>query len=275
MDQLQAIYLALLQGFTEFLPISSSGHLILLPNLFGWQDQGLAFDVAVHIGSLIAVVSYFRHELKLMSIDWLASIKSRQLQGESRLAWAVLFGTIPAGLAGLFLKDFIEVYLRSPLVIAITTVLFGALLWWADATGKRRRNEHSVGWFDVLFIGIAQAIALIPGTSRSGITMTAGLMLGLSREAAARFSFLLSIPIIIMAGGYLSLQLLQSDTAIAWDIMAVGVVVSAITAYLCIHFFLKLLNRMGMLPFVIYRFALGAILFYLVFLNPGFFAHGQ
>jgi undecaprenyl-diphosphatase len=275
MDQLHAIYLAMLQGFTEFLPISSSGHLILLPNLFGWQDQGLAFDVAVHIGSLIAVASYFRHELKLMSVDWISSVKTRQLTGESRLAWAVLFGTIPAGLAGLFMKDFVELYLRSPLVIAITTVLFGALLWWADVTGKRRRNEHSLGWFDVLFIGVAQAIALIPGTSRSGITMTAGLMLGLSREAAARFSFLLSIPIIMLAGGYLSLQLLQSDVAIDWGQLALGIVVSAITAYLCIHYFLKLLNRMGMLPFVIYRFVLGGLLFYLVFMQPGFFSHVQ
>jgi undecaprenyl-diphosphatase len=246
-----------------------------LPNLFGWQDQGLAFDVAVHIGSLIAVVSYFRHELKLMSVDWFSSVKTRQLTGESRLAWAVLFGTIPAGLAGLFMKDFVELYLRSPLVIAITTVLFGALLWWADVTGKRRRNEHSVGWFDVLFIGVAQAIALIPGTSRSGITMTAGLMLGLSRKAAARFSFLLSIPIIVLAGGYLSLQLVHSDVAIAWGELALGVLVSAITAYLCIHYFLKLLNRMGMLPFVIYRFVLGGVLFYLVFLKPEFFAHAQ
>jgi undecaprenyl-diphosphatase len=275
MDQLHAIYLAMLQGFTEFLPISSSGHLILLPNLFGWQDQGLAFDVAVHIGSLIAVVSYFRHQLKSMSVDWISSIRTRQLTGESRLAWAVLFGTIPAGLAGLFMKDFVELYLRSPLVIAITTVLFGALLWWADVTGKRRRNEHSIGWFDVLFIGVAQAIALIPGTSRSGITMTAGLMLGLSREAAARFSFLLSIPIIVLAGGYLSLQLLQSDVRIAWGELALGVVVSAITAYLCIHYFLKLLDRIGMLPFVIYRFVLGGLLFYLVFLKPEFFTYVQ
>ncbi len=271
MDQLHAIYLALLQGLTEFLPISSSGHLILLPNLFGWRDQGLAFDVAVHIGSLIAVVSYFRHELKLMAVDWFKSVQTRELVGESRLAWAVLFGTIPAGLAGLFMKDLIELYLRSPLVIAITTVLFGALLWWADVNGKRRRNEHSVGWFDVLFIGIAQAIALIPGTSRSGITMTAGLMLGLTREAAARFSFLLSIPIILLAGAYLSLQLLQSDIAIAWDMLALGTVVSAISAYLCIHFFLKLLERIGMFPFVVYRFLLGGVLFYLVFLQPGFF----
>jgi len=271
METLHAIYLALLQGFTEFLPISSSGHLILLPNLFGWKDQGLAFDVAVHVGSLIAVVSYFRHELVSMSTDWVLSIKRKQLVGESRLAWAVLWGTVPAGLAGLFLDDFIEMNLRSPLVIAITTIGFGALLWWSDISGKRVRDEHSIRWFDVLFIGLAQAIALIPGTSRSGITMTAGLMLGLSRQAAARFSFLLSIPVIVLAGGYLTLKLIKSGVPVDWTMLISGIVVSAITAYLCIHFFLKLLNRMGMLPFALYRFFLGGVLLYLIFLQPGFF----
>jgi len=269
---MHAIYLALLQGFTEFLPISSSGHLILLPGFFGWSDQGLAFDVAVHVGSLIAVISYFRHDLKRMFVDWLASIGQRQLVGESRLAWSVLFATIPAALGGYFLNDIVELYLRSPLVIAITTILFGALLWWADIKGKRQRDEHSVGWRDVITVGIAQMIALIPGTSRSGITMTAGLMLGMTREAAARFSFLLSIPIIILAGGYLSMKLVTSDTVIAWDFLAVGVLVSAVTAYICIYYFLKLLNRMGMLPFVIYRFVLGGVLLYFIFMRPGFFS---
>jgi len=275
LDTLQAIYLALLQGLTEFLPISSSGHLILLPNLFGWQDQGLAFDVAVHVGSLIAVVSYFRHDLKVMAIDWYRSVLQRRMIGESRLAWAVLWGTVPVGLAGLLLNDLIELYLRTPLVIAITTVLFGALLWWADVTGKRVRSEHEVNWKDILFVGLAQALALIPGTSRSGVTMTAGLMLGLTREAAARFSFLLSIPVIVLAGGYESVKLAKSDAVIQWGQLLVGVAVSAITAYVCIHFFLKLLERIGMLPFVIYRFVLGAILFYLIYLQPEFFAHVQ
>lgn len=269
MDIMHAIYLALLQGFTEFLPISSSGHLILLPSLFGWSDQGLAFDVAVHVGSLIAVVSYFRHELKRMLIDWIESMRQRRLVGESRLAWAVLFATIPAALGGYFLNDIVELYLRSPLVIATMTILFGALLWWADIKGTRLRDEHSVGWKDIMTVGIAQMIALIPGTSRSGITMTAGLMLGMTRDAAARFSFLLSIPIIVLAGGYLSLKLASSNTVIAWDFLAIGVLFSAISAYICIHFFLKLLNRIGMLPFVIYRFVLGGIIFYLILLRPG------
>jgi len=273
MDTLHAIYLALLQGFTEFLPISSSGHLILLPKLLGWSDQGLAFDVAVHMGSLIAVVSYFRHELINMLRDWGVSIRRKQMVGESRLAWAVILGTIPAGLAGLFLQDVIETYLRSPMVIAITTVLFGVLLWWADVMGKRQRNEHSLSWNDVAFIGVAQAISLIPGTSRSGITMTAGLMLGLTRDASARFSFLLSIPVIILAGGSQAVKLLGSYEAFSWAVLMVGTVVSAVTAYLCIHFFLKLLQQIGMLPFVLYRFFLGAVIFIIIYMNPEFFSH--
>ena len=260
MDHLHAIALALLQGFTEFLPISSSAHLILLPRLLGWEDQGLAFDVAVHVGTLSAVVLYFRRELVPMARDWAYSLVTRQQTQDSRLAWAVLWGTIPVGIAGLAFKGYIEAELRSELVIAATTIGFALLLWWADARGRGRRNEYSLGWRDILIVGIAQALALIPGTSRSGATMTAGLMLGLSRESAARFSFLLSIPVIVLAGGLKGLDLIKEAVPVDWQAMIIGVVTSAITAYLCIHFFLKLLERMGMMPFVIYRMALGVLL---------------
>lgn len=189
MESIHILALAILQGLTEFLPISSSAHLILLPTLAGWPDQGIAFDVALHLGTLIAVIAYFRITLVKMIRDWLQSIISRQLVGESRLAWAVLFGTIPVGLAGLALKEMAEEALRSPLIIAWSTIVFGLLLGYADIRGKQHRDEHTLTWRDVLFIGLAQAIALIPGTSRSGITMTAGLMIGLTRESAARFSF--------------------------------------------------------------------------------------
>lgn len=263
MEWLQIVLLALLQGLTEFLPISSSAHLILFPKLSGFADQGLAFDVAVHVGTLVAVVGYFRGELSTMTRDWLASIARRERVGDSNLMWAVGFGTIPVGLIGLLFKDFIEVSLREPLVIATTTILFGLLLWWADLQGKRARNEHTLGWRDVLMIGVAQAIALIPGTSRSGITMTAGLMMGLTREAAARFSFLLSIPVILFAGGLNTLELIKDEGAVDWGALLMGTVLSAISAYLCIHFFLKLLERTGMLPFVVYRLLLGAVLLWL------------
>jgi len=263
MDSLHAIFLALLQGFTEFLPVSSSAHLILLPRLLGWEDQGLAFDVAVHVGTLSAVILYFRRELVPMSRDWVQSVLTRKQTANSRLAWAVLWGTIPVGLAGLLLKGVIEDNLRSELVIAAATIGFGLLLWVADSKGRGKRDEYSLRISDIAIIGVAQALALIPGTSRSGATMTAGLMLGLSREAAARFSFLLSIPVIVLAGGLLTLDLIQQPGLVDWSAMIIGAVTSAITAYLCIHFFLKLLERVGMLPFVIYRLALGAVLIYL------------
>ena len=259
----QVVFLALLQGLTEFLPISSSAHLILLPSLSGWDDQGLAFDVAVHVGTLAAVVAYFRQEIRRMAVDWFRHITGGPSSTESRLAWAVLLGTIPVGLAGLLFKDVIGTHLRSPLVIAYATIGFGLLLWWADAKASQRRDEHTLGWRDVLFIGIAQAIALIPGTSRSGITITAGLMLGLTRTGAARFSFLLSIPVIVLAGGMSTLDLVEQGNDAAWMAVIVGALVSMISAYICIHWFLKLLDRVGMMPFVVYRLVLGLFLLYL------------
>jgi undecaprenyl-diphosphatase len=260
MESYQAVVLAIVQGVTEFLPISSSAHLILVPKLLGWEDQGLAFDVSVHVGTLAAVVGYFRVEITGMLRDWIRSLVARRRVGDSRLAWAVLWGTVPAGLAGLAANDLVETYLRSALVIALTTIGFGLLLWWADRRGTRQRDEHRLSWRDVAVIGCAQAVALVPGTSRSGITMTAGLMLGLTRAAAARFSFLLSIPIILLAGMLKSLELVHSGAAVNWSILALGAVVSALSAYLCIKVFLHLLERVGMLPFVVYRVLLGATL---------------
>lgn len=263
MDIIQIITLALTQGLTEFLPISSSAHLILVPVLTGWEDQGLAFDVAVHMGTLAAVVLYFRQEIAAMAVAWAGSLQGQGLTADARLAWAVLFGTLPAGLAGLLFVGFIEAHLRSPLVIATTTIGFGLLLWWADASGRRQRNEHTITWKDVLIIGIAQALSLIPGTSRSGITITAGLAVGLTRKAAARYSFLLSIPVIILAGGLETLKLIRLPGGTDWTALFLGAVTSALSAYLCIHFFLKLLERIGMLPFVVYRLILGIGLLFL------------
>ena len=259
MDILQIIILALVQGLTEFLPISSSAHLILVPYITNWPDQGLAFDVAVHVGTLTAVVAYFRHEIKKMFFAWFASFNGRHTE-DSKLAWGVLIGTIPVGIAGLVFGDFVSINLRTPLVIAATTIIFGLLLWYADWSGKRVRDEHSLTWKCVLIIGCAQAIALIPGTSRSGITITAGLMLGLTASAAARFSFLLSIPVILLAGGVETMGYLEVASINDVGDLIIGAVISAVSAYLCIHFFLKLLDRVGMTPFVVYRMVLGAVL---------------
>jgi len=264
MDFVQIVVLAVVQGLTEFLPISSSAHLILVPVLFGWPDQGLAFDVAVHVGTLSAVIAYFRAELLAMLRDWLASLGGGGLAGEARLAWGVLLGTIPAALAGLLFHDLVETTLRSPRVIAVATLGFGVLLGIADWVGRRGgRSEQALRWRDAAIVGLAQALALIPGTSRSGITMTAALFLGFSREGAARFSFLLSIPLILLAGGYETRKLLLSGEPVDWQVLGWGILLSGLSAYLCIHAFLKVIRRLGMQPFVLYRLLLGAWLWYL------------
>lgn len=260
MDIIQVIILALVQGLTEFLPISSSAHLILVPILSGWQDQGLVFDVAVHAGTLCAVVLYFRKELAVMFFDWFGSLRGNHTP-DSRLAWAVLLGTIPVGLAGLIFQGYISDNLRTPLVIATTTIVFGVVLWIADCNKNLSRDEHSIGWKDVLIIGLAQAIALIPGTSRSGITIAAAMMLGLNRQAAARFSFLLSIPVIVLAGGLETLDYMEVASVQDINYLLIGAMISAVSAFACIHYFLKMLEHMSMLPFIVYRMCLGILLF--------------
>ena len=259
MDILHIIVLALVQGLTEFLPISSSAHLILVPYLTDWPDQGLAFDVAVHVGTLTAVVLYFRKEINKMLFAWLASFKGKHSE-DSKLAWGVIIGTIPVALIGLLFKEVVSEHLRTPLVIAATTIIFGLLLWYADWSARRERDEYSLSWKDIVIIGCAQAVALIPGTSRSGITITAGLMLGLTAQASARFSFLLSIPVIVLAGSVETLDYLKVASINDMNDLIVGAAISAVSAYMCIHFFLKLLERIGMTPFVIYRLLLGIVL---------------
>jgi undecaprenyl-diphosphatase len=261
MDILHAIVLALVQGLTEFLPISSSAHLILVPVLTGWPDQGLAFDVAVHFGTLMAVILYFREELGAMARSWASSLRTRNPDDEAELAWAVLLGTIPLGVAGLLFQNVVETSLRSPLVIATATILFGVLLGYADKVGVRTRCEYRLGAGRIAIIALAQTLALIPGTSRSGITITAGLLVGMERQAAARFSFLLSVPAIGMASLYELVNLVEAKVPVFWTDIVVGAGVSAVSAYVCIHYFLKLLDRHGMMPFVAYRIVLGAVLF--------------
>lgn len=256
MEFFQILVLAILQGVTEFLPISSSAHLILFPQLFDWHDQGLAFDVAVHVGTLSAVVIYFRRELVSMASDWSVSLVNRKHTANSRLAWAVLIGALPVAIVGVAFHDSIQ-GLRSPLIIAAATIAFGLLLWWADARCKCDRDEYSIKLSDALFIGVAQALALIPGTSRSGITITAGLLLGLTRTAAARFSFLLSLPTIAGAGLLEIKGLVEQAQPVQWSELYIGSLLSALAAYSCIHVFLKLVDKVGMFPFVIYRICLG------------------
>lgn len=259
MSTVEVIILAIIQGLTEFLPISSSAHLILPSAMLGWQDQGLAFDVAVHVGTLLAVMLYFRRDIGQLTVGWVQSLAGKH-STDSKLAWWVILATIPAGLAGLLAADLIETFLRSPYVIAITTIVFGLALWLADVTAKQQQTMAQMGWKQALLIGVAQALALIPGTSRSGITMTAALMLGLDRVSAARFSFLLSIPIIVLSGGYQASKLIAEPTQYDMHAILLGAGLSFISAFICIHLFLKVIERMGMLPFVIYRLLLGVVL---------------
>ncbi len=196
----QALILAIVQGLTEFLPISSSAHLVLPSQLLGWSDQGLAFDVAVHVGTLMAVLLYYRHDLWQMAQAFFSSLGGGGTSDDSRLVWWLGFATVPAGVVGLAGGDFIESEMRTLFVIASTTLVFGVLLGYADRVAAGSPGNNPLTLPMALMIGLAQALAPVPGVSRSGITITAGLLLGMSRTDAARFSFLLSIPIIASAG---------------------------------------------------------------------------
>lgn len=263
MDLVAATILALVQGLTEFLPISSSAHLILAPRLLGWADQGLAFDVAVHLGTLFAVLWFFHHEVIAIARAWLGVALGRAHdRREARLGVAIVVASFPVVVAGLLFEDLIETSLRSALVIATTTAVFGVLLWVADLHKKEVTDEHQLSIRTALLIGIAQALALIPGTSRSGITITAGLALGLSRRAAARFSFLLAIPAIAGAALLETVDLVGSPAPVDWLPLAVAVAVAAASAYVCIKLFLGAIDRIGMLPFMLYRLALSGFLFW-------------
>ena len=264
MELFAAIVLALVQGLTEFLPISSSAHLILVPRLLGWPDQGLAFDVAVHLGTLLAVVWYFRQEVVTIIRAWACSLFGRPCsRSDAHLGWMIIVATIPVVVAGLIFSDFIANELRSPLIIATTTAVFGVALWLADLRRKNVVDEHKIGLRIAVLVGLAQMLALIPGTSRSGITITVGLAMGLSRETAARFSFLLAMPTIAGAALLETKELLESPASVPWLAMGVGLAVSAVSAYVCIRLFLGAIERIGMLPFMLYRLALAAALFWI------------
>lgn len=257
---IQIITLAIVQGLTEFLPISSSAHLILVPTLAGWEDQGMAFDIAVHVGSLLAVIAYFRKDIVKLIVGFCGSLMGRPSNFYSVLAWQLIIATIPIALIGLLAHDFVATTLRSPLVIAASTIGFGMLLLASDRLSLHQKNITQLRWKDIMVIGLAQTLALIPGTSRSGITLTAGLALGFDRKSAAMFSFLLSMPVIILAGGYEGYKMFTSDTPIEWALLIIGIACSGVTAYLCIHLFMQFIQKIGMLPFVLYRFLLGGFL---------------
>lgn len=260
MSWLQILILALVQGITEFLPISSSGHLILVPQLTDWPDQGLAMDVAVHVGTLGAVMLYFRGDVAALCRGALASVGVGKAAADKRLFWLLVLATVPVVILGVALKlAGYDDTLRDPVIIAYASIGFGILLYVADKIAPRRKTIAGLGVGQTLLIGLAQALALIPGASRAGTTMTAGRALGFTRPEAARFSMLMSIPTITAAGLLLSLDLISAGVGITLD-MAIGAVLAFVSALAAIHFLMRWLERASMSVFVVYRVALGAFL---------------
>lgn len=255
----QALILGVLQGATEFVPISSSGHLVIVPWLLGWGQPSLLFDTTVHWGTLLAVVVYFRRDLWELFTAWLKTIRERSLADpKGRLAWLLLLGNIPAGLMGLFLKDFFESLFADPLSTARFLLVTGTILALSEWMGKRNREVESMGWVDALAIGVAQGAAILPGISRSGATIAAGLWFGMGREAAARFSFLLSVPI-VFAAGMLKLKDAFEVGFVpgeGWT-LALGFLAAAVSGYLCIHYLLEFLRRRSLYVFAVYCWLAG------------------
>ena len=263
MELAHIIILSIVQGLTEFLPVSSSAHLVLLPYLMDLKDQGLTIDVAAHLGSLFAVVFYFRKDFGNILLHGIASTFKLDFgDKQHKLFWLIILASIPAVLSGILLRDIITDYLRNPLVISFTTIFFGLLLWISDKIGTRHRKMDTISKRDALLIGFSQILAFIPGTSRSGVTITVGLFLGLDRKTAVKFSFFMSVPIILAASLYEISNLLQSGEYINIFNFIITVLFSVISALFAIHFFLKFLDKFGMIPFVIYRLILGIILLY-------------
>lgn len=274
MTLLQVTVLALIQGLTEFLPVSSSAHLIFPGRLLGWEDQGLAFDVAIHVGTLLAVIFYYMADLVQIATHVVESTLTRHLTPDGKVGFCLLLATVPVGLAGACFEQEIETYARSVKVLAVTTIVFGLLLGlssyvnrhlvWRTVLGiqgERADSLRHLTFAQAAVIGAAQVLALIPGTSRSGITLTAGLFLGLRPPAAARFSFLLAIPVIAASGLLEGWHLLSAPTGtVDFVQLSVGMIIAFFTALTVIHVFMSYISKSGMAAFVIYRVLLGALL---------------
>lgn len=264
MTLIESIVLGIVQGLTEFLPISSSAHLLMVPWLMGWEQPPFVFDTSLHIGTLIALLIYFREDIFKLTVSFFRVLKTRKISDlEEKLSIYILIGSIPAGLVGVLFEKVIEQKFHSPYIIASTLIFLGILLWIIDIFGKKNRNLNDLTFKDALFIGCAQALALIPGTSRSGITMTTALLSSFDRETAARFSFLLSIPITAAAALY-KLKDLKEIYSIPhiMDNFIAGVLISGLVGFLCIKYLLKFLRTNSFAVFAIYRIIIGIFLFF-------------
>jgi len=264
MDILHAIFLGLIQGLTEFLPISSSGHLALLEHYFDVQEAGLAFDVLLHVGTLVALISFFWQDWWDMGRALLRPERFNRL--ERRLFWYLVAGSVPGALAGFFLEKQAETVFRTPSRIAVLLAVLGVLLYLADRLGRHQRRLPGITLSDAILIGCAQALAIMPGVSRSGSTITMGLFLGFSRETAARYSFLLSTPIIFGAGFYHFLKLLKNGGGLSFNLAYfLGFLAAVISSYLTIKYLLQFLQRHTFLIFVVYRLLVAAVVLALEF----------
>ena len=266
MSVLQAAILGLVQGVTEFFPISSSAHLILTSFFLHWEDQGLYFDIAVHLGSMVAVLVYLRHDLASMFEAWVRPEAAEEGPRDYRkLSRALLVGTVPVAVGGLMFQWFIASTGRRPIVIATASIVFGIALLLADRMGAKNRRIREIGWRDGLLIGLGQVLALVPGTSRAGITMTVALALGYDRASAVRFSFLLAVPVSVLVAAKQLLDLSGELTAgLSLTILAVGFCVSGVAAYFAIEFLVGWLRRQDFSLFVVYRILLGLLILVMV-----------
>lgn len=268
MQLISAAILGIVQGLTEFLPISSSAHLIVVPWMIGWKPEGLAFDVALHVGTAVSVLVFFRKDWIHLFRQTLLGLKERRPFGnpDRKLVWFLIVATIPAGVSGVLWGDAIEQSLRSPLVTVFTLALFAALLLWAERKSRKNRAMEDFTLADSIWIGISQAVALVPGVSRSGITMTAALARNSDRTSAARFSFLLSTPVIVGAGILESYRYFSAmhhaaagAASVELPMLITGIVFSSVTGFLCIRYFLRYLQSKSFMPFIIYRIVLACI----------------
>ncbi len=274
MNLVQVAVLALIQAFTEFLPVSSSAHLVISRWLLGWDDPGLFFDIALHVGTLIALLAYFSKTwVRILALAVGRPIlvpesghPDHDLYQNPHLLYSMAVATIPAALAGLMLQEIIETSFRNPQVISVMLIAVGLVIWGAEKKGGLRAGLDTLSFSKVLLVGCAQAVALIPGTSRSGITIAAGLLLGLNRQAAARFSFLLGMPVILGAACKTGLEIFSApppDPQMYTSLIA-GILISAVAGYTVIAMFLRYLQNSTMLPFVYYRLGLGLIILIIV-----------
>ncbi|MFQ5814683.1 MAG: undecaprenyl-diphosphatase UppP, partial [Anaerolineae bacterium] len=259
MNIVQALVLGIVQGATEFVPISSSGHLVLVPWLLDWPEPGLVFDTIVHWGTLVAVLAFFWRDLVALARAWARSLVKRNLeQTEARLAWLIIVGTLPAALIGFLGEDFFESLFKSPGRVAALLLVTGAILALSERLGKRQRSMADLGWLDSILIGLAQGLAIAPGISRSGATIAMGLLRGVKREAAARYSFLLATPIIFGAGLLQLVELFQTEAVGAQlPPLVVGFLAAAISGYLGIKFLLAYLQRGRLYVFAAYCWLAG------------------